>query len=1189
MDFMKWTEEQRSIIDLREKNILVSAAAGSGKTAVLVERIKELVVRDRVPLKSMLIVTFTNAAAGEMKQRIIDAMNKELSSSPGDEFIREQIQNIYNTNISTFHAFAINILKRYYHMADIEPSFSICPENQLEVYKNDALDSLFEEEFAKQDPGFLEFMQNYASSKSEDAVREMIFETYDFVQTLPESDSWLEQKVEELNQSLEEFENGTVFAVLTSQIKYDLTRSLAMNQALSRFLKENGLDGLASKADMDSQGISNLIHVLANDSFSIFLNDLGQLKFQTFRAAKEEKETYDEIKSIVTGKRDSIKKDINRCKSLFPDGTIDSRVTEINETYSSAVTLAHLVRKFAHIFTEIKRNENMLDFNDVEHLALRVLSDDQVAGEYKTKFNYIFIDEYQDSNYIQEALIGRIKRDNNLFMVGDVKQSIYKFRRAEPSIFIGRYNDYGHGNDPKSTNIDLNQNFRSKENIIRCINGTFVNIMEKSISKMEYDEKAFLYKGLDYEAKWDIPVDMYVIDSGKLTEDETEGMYDEDAVNDILEAELEARQIAEIIKKEVGRSILDVKKGVERKLEYRDIVILLRAVKGNASVIYDTLMSHGIPTFSDGGEDYFSTVEIETFINLLKVIDNKRQDIPLVSAMYSPVFGFSTEELIKIRLIKKTGNYYSAFLAYIENGPDDKLRQKCSSVSDKLGKWQRDEAFMTLDDFLWMLMNESGYYNYAGALIGGDQRRANLRALIDRAADYSSGRIRGLYGFLRYVETISSNDIKMGQIKLLSENDNVVRITSVHKSKGLEYPYVIAARLGKKFNKSSGRSKVRLNKDLGLALQWENYRLSAYKQTLLNHIIVENTAIEELAEEIRILYVAMSRAMDKLILMGSINSGKRDIEDVLKEYENMDVSRDLDIKNASSFLELLLPAAKSMNMKPILVKRQDVADSLYEKDEPASSEDDILSKIHDMEPGGDETLREIDRRLRYTYPHKTALQLKSKYSVTQLNDIGKEPKQIMTYGLGEDRISQLVPDFMEGETSMTAAEKGTVLHTLFEKLDFKEAVMHKGDPDFIPDFLDSLVAKEILSVEEKDSINLYAISAFIRSSIIERAARSDLIRKEQPFNLVKDISGETVVIQGIIDCYFEEEGKYILLDYKSNYIDKDDPDEKERMISLYKEQINLYREALETITDTPVSEAFLYLTAVAQTVKIPRS
>ena len=1192
MDIMKWTDEQQAIIDLRGKNILVSAAAGSGKTAVLVERIKELVVRDRVPLKSMLIVTFTNAAAGEMKQRIIDAMNKELSLSD-DEFVREQIQNIYSTHISTFHAFAISILKRYYHMTDIEPSFSICPENQLEVFRNEALDTLLEKEFAEDSPDFPEFMQNYASSKNEDAVRKMIFDTYDFIQTLPQADSWLEEKVEELNQSSAEFEQGTVFQVLKSQIEYDLNRSLAKSQVLIRLLNENGLDSLAGKAQLDGENITSLLHSLANDSFQIFLNDLWEMKFQTFRATKDEKETYEDIKASVTSKRDSIKKDINRCKSLFPDGTMDSRIIEINGTYKSASVLADLVRKFGKIFTEVKMNENMLDFNDVEHLALRILDDDQVAEEYMTKFNYIFIDEYQDSNYIQEALIGRIKRNDNLFMVGDVKQSIYKFRRAEPSIFMGRYNDYRDGADDLSTNIDLNQNFRSKKNIIDCINGLFVNLMEESLSGMKYDEKAFLYKGLEYESRWDIPVDLYVVDSSKLEGDDVSDVYDDttydDTVNDILEAELEAHEIARIIKEEVGRPIFDVKKGVERKLEYRDIVILLRAVKGNASVIYDILMSHGIPTFADGGEDYFSTVEIETFVNLLKVIDNKRQDVPLVSAMYSPVFGFTTEELIKIRLIKKTGNYYSAFLSYIQNGPDENLRTKCNQVNDKLGKWQRDEAFMALDDFLWMLMNESGYYNYAGALTGGDQRRANLRALIDRATDYSSGRIRGLYGFLRYVDTINTNRIKMGQIKLLSENDNVVRITSVHKSKGLEYPYVIAARLGKRFNKSAGRSKVRLNKDLGMALQWENYQLSAYKKTLLNDIMAENTSIEELAEEIRILYVAMSRAMDKLILMGSINSAKRDMEDVLSEYKGMDVKRDLDIKNSSSFMELILPAAASMGIDPILVKRQDIAASLYEEDESASAKNEIMDKIQNMKPAETEIMAEINRRLSYEYPHKAALDLKSKYSVTGLNEIGKEAKQIMTYGLGDDRVSDTVPDFMEDDIPMSAAEKGTTLHTVFEKLDFKTAVGHKSDPDFLIDFLQSLVDKEILTEEQKDSVDLQAVWAFVNSSIMDRAAGSSSIKKEQPFNLLKEIDAETIVVQGIIDCYFEEDGEYVLLDYKSNFIEKNKPGEEERMISLYQDQMNLYREAIETITDIPVKDAFLYLTKTGQTIKVPRN
>ncbi len=1185
---MKWTEKQEKIINERGKNILVSAAAGSGKTAVLVERIKDLIIKDGVPLKSMLIVTFTNAAAGEMKQRIIDSINKELRQRE-DPFLRDQIQNVYSTHISTFHAFAISILKRYYHIAGIDPSFNICPENKLEVFKNEALELLLESEFKKQDPNFIRFMNDYASSKSEDAVRTMILDTYNFTRTIPDPDEWLEKSVNDLNMNVSSFKNSEAFRSVLSQIAYNLRRALRKNESLIKYLTDNGVSSLAEKAVIDSEGIKSLINTLENDSFEIFLQNLGDFSMQRFTAAKAEKESYEEIKEKVKKSRDSLKKDVGYAKSLFPDGTVGPRVTEITETYPSALVLRDLVIKFARIFSGIKEREEVLDFNDVEHLALRVLADDDVSSEYKKKFEYIFIDEYQDSNYIQEAFIDRIKRENNLFMVGDVKQSIYKFRRAEPSIFISRYDRYGTEEDG-SIRIDLNKNFRSKENIISCINSSFSHIMERELSGMDYDEKAYLYKGLDYDVRWDIPVDFYVVDSGKQNDDEAD-----ERINEIQEGELEAHKIAEIIKSERGKIIYDVKKSIERPLEYRDMVILLRTVKNNASIIYETLMSHGIPTFADGGEDYLSTVEIETFVNLLRIIDNRRQDVPLVSAMYSPIFGFTTEELIRIRLPKKTGNYYSAFQGYMEDGPDEDLRIKCIEMNSRIDKWKRDESFMALDDFLWMLMNESGYYNYAGALIGGQQRRANLRALIDRASDYSAGKIRGLFGFISYIDTIDKNSIKMGQIKLLSENDDVVRITSVHKSKGLEYPYVILARLGKKFNKAANSSKVRLAKDLGLALQWENYDLHAYKKTLLTRIINENADTEELAEEIRILYVAMTRAMDKLILIGSVNSGDKDISEIMEEYHDMDPETDLDIKSASSYLSLLLPLAEKMDLAPVLVSREEIGKHLYREDETHIARTRILERIESLKwdnsgvsgngqaVGNEATAEEIDKRLNFEYPFKKSFEIKSKYSVTQLNEIDKVPDKIMTYGLGDD-LTGLVPEFLEGETPMTASERGTVLHTVLEKLDFKDALTQKGDPEYIEDFLESLWEREILSKEERDSVSLTALKYFIDSDIIKRAAASDNIQKERPFNLMREIDGEQIIVQGIIDCYFEENGKYVLIDYKSNYVIKGDTKDQERIRAMYEKQIALYREALAAITGREVSEAFLYLTGTGETI-----
>ena len=1187
---MKWTEEQKKIIEIRNKNILVSAAAGSGKTAVLVERIKNLIIGDRIPLKSMLIVTFTNAAAGEMKQRIIDSIDKELIKKD-DDFLREQIQNIYNTHISTFHAFAISILKRYYHIAGIEPSFNICPESKLELYRNEALDELLESEFKVSDPEFIGFMNDYATSKSEDAVRTMILKTYDFIQTIPDSEEWLEMSVENLNISPEEFTDTQVFKRLKDQINYNLERGLKKNEALTDYLRENGITSLESKAGKDSLEIKNLINTLNQNSFDIFLGNLYDLKYQRFVVSKEEKEDYEKIKDTVTKKRNSIKKDIDYSKSLFLNGDLRSRVKEINETYPSAIVLKRLVLKFSRIFSEIKKKEDVLDFNDVEHLALKILKNEDVSDEYRKKFNYIFIDEYQDSNYIQEAFIERIKRDNNLFMVGDVKQSIYKFRRAEPSIFISKYDKYGSEGNETCCRIDLNKNFRSKTNIIECINDTFAHIMEEKLSKMNYDEKAYLYKGLDYETRWDIPVDFHVIDSCK-SENEQEA---DEKINEIIEAELEAHKIAEVIKNEIGKPIFDVKKNEERPLEYRDIVILLRAVKNNASSIYEILMNHGIPTFSEGGEDYFSTVEIETFLNLLKVIDNRRQDVPLVSAMYSPVFGFTTEELIKIRLIKKTGNYYTAFLNYIDDGPDEDLRKKCLETHMQIDKWKRDESFMSLDDFLWMLMNESGYYNYAGALIGGEQRRANLRALIDRASDYTSGKIRGLYGFIKYIETISKNDIKMGQIKLLSENDNVVRITSVHKSKGLEYPYVILARLGKNFNRSSNRSKVRLDKDMGLALQWENYALKAYKKTLLMRIVEEKSYVEELAEEIRVLYVAMTRAMDKLVLVGSVNTKGEDIQKMLDQCSEMNLKRDLDIKSAKSYLDLLLPIAFKTGITPIISRREDILSALDSelatkkvRENISVRIKDISEKTNDSGNPDDSIRREVKRRLSFEYPNKKALALKSKYSVTQLNHIDKVPEKIMTYGTGDDRISDLVPDFMAGEIKMSSSEKGTVLHTVLEKLDFKEAYANRGDPDYLNEFLNILASKEILTTQQIESVSLYALRSFIHSDIMKKAIKADKIEKERPFNIVREIDGEKIVVQGIIDCYFETDGKYTLIDYKSNYVNREDPDDKNRIKSMYEMQIDIYRDALETVTGKEVKEAYLYLTRIGEALEIPR-
>ena len=1138
---MAWTKEQQLAIDQRDKNILVAAAAGSGKTAVLVERIKKLVIEEAVPIDRMLIVTFTNAAAAEMKEKIRKALLEEIEQSPENaSTLRTQLALLPRASISTFHAFALDVIRRFFYRAEIEPGFSICDDAQRTILKEDAMDLLLENWFAADCAEFYEFLNWYSGDRNQEKIRTIIEDAYNVLQSLPYPWQWLDEKIAQLSMDAESLQQSSLMEDIWSFISVSAAQAADFAQRAADTLEEAGLSQMAEKVEQEELSqyleINGLVQAKDFDGLGERVRHLKTLRLV---AKKDEKEDYNQVKEKVAACRKKASSLIGEMKELFFAAPFSEQVAELQQTAPKAETLRKLLLDFDGIFRAAKAEKKLVDFNDIEHFCLEILQEPQAAEFYRKKFTYIFIDEYQDTNILQEEIISKIKRENNLFMVGDIKQSIYKFRLAEPEIFKSKYQRYGSG-DANSIKIDLNRNFRSKPVILKEINQIFQGVME------DYDADAMLYPGLSYEGEYSYLPQIKVVDVSSVDSSDAE-------LANLKNAELEALAVSRIIQENLGKKFYDHKAGKVREIRLRDIVILMRSVRNYADVFYQILKQSGIESFVDDSEGYFDTMEINVFMNLLSVIDNKRQDVPLISALHSEIFGFSSAELATIRAAHKADSYAEAFFAYAATAETSALAARCQKVLQQLKTWKDMAASMPLGTFIWNLLLETGYYVEIGAMPGGPQRQANLRALVDKAERYSKDRQASLYRFVRYIDAVKQRNVPMGQVKLVGENDDLVRIMTIHKSKGLEFPMVIVSGMGRRLNYTKTGSGVSLHKDIGVAMTRSDYEGHWYRQTLLQRLLQKQVHREEVQEEVRILYVALTRAKDILYMTGTVKDG-----------EHFLAARESGIGGDTMYLSMTENASHLDLIDTRLLSPQTDGD-VYRFGNP------LTWNIFDKQVAGKEQA-DILRRLHFVYPYETARRLKSKYSVTEINR--SQPfSQAFAPVLA-------VPKFRQGVQTLTAAQRGTVYHGMMERIDFGRAA--KEGISYLKAAAAEMTAKEIFTEEEIGAVRLSRIADFFKSSLGKRCAaayEAGVLQRERPFNLQIQMEGETVIVQGIIDCAFEEQGQMVLLDYKTSWIDRDKPfeEEVERLRQTYQKQMDIYCDALTKASGKPVREAYLYL------------
>lgn len=1165
---MKWTNEQYTAITDRGRNLMVAAAAGSGKTAVLVERIKSLILKDGCPIDRMLVVTFTNAAASEMKAKIEKAIRSEIDRLSAEDdpdskksisLLKKQLDLLPMANISTFHSFAMEVVRKFFYVTGCEPNFRILDETGKTMLEDQAMDSLMESQYEKMDPAFRAFLNKFSGDRSDKRVREMIHALSERMESLPFPDKWLNDKTDELQSDKDDFLKGEIMSFFWDEVGSTLKKCCDILSENEESLSEMKISAGKVIVLSDLAAVKDLSEKAETGDFDAVYRALAGIKFDTMRkeyfspAKNPDADPTDltEARSITDSVRKAVKEAIKGLKTdLFSD-TFDHLYREVKGTYKDAACLKELTLEYRRLFSDLKKEKGFMDFSDLEHSAFDILRNDEACEFYRNKFRYIFVDEYQDSNFLQEALIQRIAGRNNLFTVGDVKQSIYGFRLAEPEIFEERYRKYKSeyfekGEESDSLKIDLNKNFRSKQGVVDFINEIFRQAMEG------YGQEEALYAADPNRDRDVYAPEMYMI-SDSWSDDEDI----DDAIRELKKTEREALLTVKIIRDHLGKLIFDSKEGKERPLTKRDIVILMRGIKDRGDIFYRVLMENNLPCFVDDNKGYFDTIEINTFMSLLEIIDNHKQDIPLLTVMRSEILGFTIGELAEIRASYKDGSFYDALKAASEGNEDEELRDKCRNALEMISQWQDMARVMPLEELVWKLMVSTGFYASMGAMPGGTARQANLRLLADKALDYRKNQGSGLYGFIGYVDHIKKKDIKMGQARIVSEDEDTVRIMTIHHSKGLEFPMVILSGYTRKPVPDKGTAGLVTDRNLGIGLPYVCHEENWYKDTLLQKMIKHKAREKGIKEEKRILYVAMTRAKDILVLTGTAS----DPEDALEKVRTS-------LPKDGSYFEM---TGKTILRRPGRVKLVSDRELMGVARLRSRSYKKAL-KILDEAPG--EISAETERKMSFSYPYANQLKVKSKYSVSELNARNYTHETV---------FDSSVPREPE-KNGLTAGHVGTVTHSVLEKMDFGSLCNMEREEILksLEDLLESMVRGEYLTRDEAEAVDLMKLCEFAGSELGKRigeAHRRGCLFREKPFNIRMDVDGEEALVQGIIDCFFIENGRAVLVDYKTT-APRNVPGIKER----YSIQMDIYKNAIKGAMGLEVSESYLYLTNLGLTV-----
>jgi ATP-dependent helicase/nuclease subunit A len=1226
---ISWTDEQKAVIESRNRNLLVSAAAGSGKTAVLVERIIRMITEGEEPLRidQLLVMTFTKAAADEMRERILKAVDEKLMEHPDNTHLQIQAAMIPYAQITTIHSFCLGLIREHYNKLDIDPAFRVGDEGELILLRADVMKEMLEDYYEAADPGFEQFVETYATGKTDHGIEDYIMQVYTFSQSNPWPEVWLEHCREELlasdmEQMMETDWMKFLMADAALQIS-ELTEQI--KRAAEVCEEENGPEAYLPMMISDLRMLNRLLEATDYETLN---QELKQVAFNRLASIRK-KEIDQEKKAYVTGVRDRVKKAVSKLSDLYSFESPDEVLSDIQGTKEAVAMLLDLAGEYARRYQEKKQEKNLVDFNDLEHYALEILltqEDDKripsdAADELSKQFEEILVDEYQDSNDVQEALISSISRERfgtpNVFMVGDVKQSIYQFRLARPQLFLDKYEAYSK-EEGKYQKIELHQNFRSRDEVLTGINEVFYQIMTKNLGNIRYTKDTALHPGAFYpegEGRVGEKPELLMIHAeGNLLK-----QLDDDG-GEFTSRELEAKAIAakirEFVHPETGLLIFDKnlgKAGGYRTARYGDMVILLRSLSGWAEDFVNVLMNEGIPAYAERKTGYFTAIEVEVVLSMLNIIDNPMQDIPLAAVLRSPVGEVTDEEMAHMTaLFKKKAKkeqdrgIYGAWQQYLkeyeeaedENYPE--LYQKLNRFSQMLTTYRTKAAYLSIHELLYDLYEGTGYYDYVSAMPAGEVRRANLAMLVEKASAYEKTSYTGLFHFIRYIENLKKYDTDFGEASL-SGDENTVRVMSIHKSKGLEFPVVFLAGMGKKFNKQDAYGKILIDPDLGIGTDYLDLERRIKAPTLKKHVLRRKTELGAMGEELRVLYVAMTRAKEKLVMTGL----DRYLEKKMERYQEVfRVKGEIPftiLSTADSYLDWMLMSlsGKYSDTAILLDEGQDTG-SLIVRELPVSdlvgreverqagkklTKERLLSldttKVYDKE-----FERELEDAFGYRYPYESEIGLHTKLSVSELK------KQGQLIDEEESEFLPTIPMFLkeEGEgDAVRGAYRGTAYHRVLELLDFG-SVQTEED---ISQALHNFSRNKRMDEESISLISKALLLNFLTSPLGNRlsmAQRYGKLKKEQQFVIgiparEMDLgdSTELILVQGIIDAYMEEEDGLVLVDYKTDHIKKG---EEQVLIDRYQVQLNYYARALEQMTGKKVKEAVIYSFALQKEVVV---
>lgn len=1206
---VNWTAEQQKVIDLRNRNILVSAAAGSGKTAVLVERIITMLTDEEHPIDvdQLLIVTFTEAAAAEMKERIRDAIEKKLEEHPGNEHLSRQETLIHSAQITTIHSFCLSVIRDHFHAIDIDPGFRVGEEGELKLLKHDVLSDLLEEQYQKKEQRFLDFVAAYGDGKSDKKIEDLILKIFEYSRSYPIPNEWLKRCVDAYRiESFKDLVESDYGKYLCMNVEYYLDDALSLlDQGLELCKKEDGPKAYQDTLECDKKLIEKIKMAENLEDMADVLENLswGKLKANRSKTVSEEK-----VKRVKTI-REEAKNLIDDLAEQYFYQSIDATIEDIKSCLPAVEELTFLVREFAKAFEEKKRSQNMIDFSDMEQYALRILTEERdgklmpssVAKEYQEQYVEIMIDEYQDSNLIQEAILTSVStvesEKYNVFMVGDVKQSIYRFRLSRPELFMDKFNTYTI-EDSQTQRIDLHKNFRSRKEVLDSVNQLFFQLMASDLGGIDYDEQAALYVGASYPEsdQLDNATEVLVIDNdvdslAEVSSEDREGKHALRGLKKLTDKELEARAVAVRIRELMKtHQVTDKETGELRAVRYSDIVILTRSTQGVTDVFSEILSREGIPTYTGSREGYFATQEIGIVLDYLRVLDNRKQDIPLAAVLTSPIGGVTEEELAWMKSKYPDVPFWKAVTSYVEESAEEDAIVKCMKQIDA---FRKIVPYTSIHELLWKILDETGYEDYVSAMPGGEQRKANLKMLVQKARTFESTSYKGLFHFVRYIEQLKKYNVDYGEANIEDEQSDTVRIMTIHKSKGLEFPIVFVVGMGKGMNFQDARSRVVLHPKLGIGLDVVDLERRTRCPSIIKKVIQSEETVDTLAEELRVLYVAYTRAKEKLIITGSIANRERRFvwykmacdteEQVLPYYRRCKVS---------SYWDWVLPAV--LRLKESKVIRMEIWNALrvvqgeIEREVAGDIKRQVLEQWDTERVYQSEMEQNLNEQFGYRYPYEYSRNQKLKFTVSELKKrmYQEEQSEEELENLGEElykepEVVPLIPKFLQEEEELTGALRGTAYHRVLELLRFKQITEDYGEDELVKELLAYVKAGK-LGEDEAGCIRSRDILRFLHSTSGKRmiqAARAEKMFKEQPFVLGVDetevypegTKGELVLVQGIIDVYFEEADGLVVLDYKTDKIFS-----AEELAERYHAQLDYYARALEQMTGKKVKEKIIY-------------